>query len=169
MDCRRIFVAHAIVQREIVFHLIGVLPVGIPGIPLPVTKRRAKEQRRGVGVAAKKVGEVDETEVATGGSIQESAGVFAADMVAPAPGVLGGAQWRDQRHIVVELVCVGYAALWQVAGASQGSKASTDIDRRQAGVERSEEHTSELQSRSDLVCRLLLEKKNKKHKSSAIT
>src|SRR5206468_10897689 len=29
-----------------------------------------------------------------------------------------------------------------------------------AGVARSEEHTSELQSRSDLVCRLLLEKKN---------
>src|SRR2546421_7466815 len=28
-------------------------------------------------------------------------------------------------------------------------------------VERSEEHTSELQSRSDLVCRLLLEKKKK--------
>src|SRR2546421_1739075 len=27
------------------------------------------------------------------------------------------------------------------------------------GIERSEEHTSELQSRSDLVCRLLLEKK----------
>src|SRR5206468_10663389 len=30
-----------------------------------------------------------------------------------------------------------------------------------AGIERSEEHTSELQSRSDLVCRLLLEKKKK--------
>src|SRR2546421_3047111 len=29
-------------------------------------------------------------------------------------------------------------------------------------VDRSEEHTSELQSRSDLVCRLLLEKKKKK-------
>src|SRR5690349_24424453 len=29
---------------------------------------------------------------------------------------------------------------------------------------RSEEHTSELQSRRDLVCRLLLEKKKKKHK-----
>src|SRR2546421_8584133 len=28
-------------------------------------------------------------------------------------------------------------------------------------VRRSEEHTSELQSRSDLVCRLLLEKKNR--------
>src|SRR3989440_12971254 len=31
-----------------------------------------------------------------------------------------------------------------------------------AGEGRSEEHTSELQSRSDLVCRLLLEKKKKK-------
>src|SRR2546428_4399439 len=30
---------------------------------------------------------------------------------------------------------------------------------RGGGVRRSEEHTSELQSRSDLVCRLLLEKK----------
>src|SRR5688572_32520324 len=29
--------------------------------------------------------------------------------------------------------------------------------------ERSEEHTSELQSQSNLVCRLLLEKKKKKH------
>src|SRR5438034_8708792 len=32
------------------------------------------------------------------------------------------------------------------------------------GVGRSEEHTSELQSHSDLVCRLLLEKKKKKNK-----
>src|SRR3989440_13077559 len=31
-------------------------------------------------------------------------------------------------------------------------------------LERSEEHTSELQSRSDLVCRLLLEKKKKQKK-----
>src|SRR5712664_1275211 len=34
-----------------------------------------------------------------------------------------------------------------------------------AGWRRSEEHTSELQSRSDLVCRLLLEKKKKKTNS----
>src|SRR5438105_11311411 len=32
---------------------------------------------------------------------------------------------------------------------------------------RSEEHTSELQSRVDLVCRLLLEKKNKKQDNDA--
>src|SRR5438105_12003413 len=34
-----------------------------------------------------------------------------------------------------------------------------------AGRCRSEEHTSELQSRVDLVCRLLLEKKKKKNKA----
>src|SRR5438034_6814583 len=36
--------------------------------------------------------------------------------------------------------------------------------RGDAAVHRSEEHTSELQSHSDLVCRLLLEKKKKKKK-----
>src|SRR5690349_24194635 len=36
---------------------------------------------------------------------------------------------------------------------------------RQAAADRSEEHTSELQSRRDLVCRLLLEKKKKKQKT----
>src|SRR5256885_12925045 len=33
------------------------------------------------------------------------------------------------------------------------------VDRRKAGGDRSEEHTSELQSPCNLVCRLLLEKK----------
>src|SRR5438105_6129318 len=39
-------------------------------------------------------------------------------------------------------------------------EARTSVERS----ERSEEHTSELQSRVDLVCRLLLEKKKKKKK-----
>src|SRR2546427_3778186 len=41
--------------------------------------------------------------------------------------------------------------------------AATDQEplRRADGAERSEEHTSELQSQSNLVCRLLLEKKKK--------
>src|SRR5215204_7335681 len=38
--------------------------------------------------------------------------------------------------------------------------------RPRAPSRRSEEHTSELQSHSDLVCRLLLEKKKKKHKNT---
>ena len=36
------------------------------------------------------------------------------------------------------------------------------------GVLRSEEHTSELQSRSELVCRLLLEKKKQKKKKNTL-
>src|SRR5207302_10532734 len=36
--------------------------------------------------------------------------------------------------------------------------------KNRSGAERSEEHTSELQSRENLVCRLLLEKKKKKKK-----
>src|SRR5690606_40163111 len=44
------------------------------------------------------------------------------------------------------------------------------INYNQVGrLERSEEHTSELQSRENLVCRLLLEKKKKKNKESRIT
>src|SRR2546430_12279991 len=47
-------------------------------------------------------------------------------------------------------------------------KAADDVDQKIAAVEgqlvelraRSEEHTSELQSQSNIVCRLLLEKKN---------
>src|SRR5579872_7628896 len=37
---------------------------------------------------------------------------------------------------------------------------------RATNAKRSEEHTSELQSRPHLVCRLLLEKKKKKHNST---
>src|SRR5438034_3937554 len=40
--------------------------------------------------------------------------------------------------------------------------------RTSSGRRRSEEHTSELQSHSDLVCRLLLEKKKKKKKKTKI-
>src|SRR5207247_11429198 len=44
-------------------------------------------------------------------------------------------------------------------GAAPASPTRTDLGGRPAVVPRSEEHTSELQSRVDLVCRLLLEKK----------
>src|SRR3712207_7384955 len=46
-------------------------------------------------------------------------------------------------------------------GCSESSCASR-------GTSRSEEHTSELQSRQYLVCRLLLEKKKKKQKSTVV-
>src|SRR5207249_8106686 len=56
---------------------------------------------------------------------------------------------------------------------------ATGVERRNAAiattnvsgeeVSRSEEHTSELQSRFDLVCRLLLEKKKKKKRRESLT
>src|SRR2546428_9105128 len=47
-------------------------------------------------------------------------------------------------------------------GARPRRRAHAQHPAQRRGVRRSEEHTSELQSRSDLVCRLLLEKKKKK-------
>src|SRR3712207_7819726 len=45
-------------------------------------------------------------------------------------------------------------------GVGRGRERARDDDRRRPlGIRRSEEHTSELQSRQYLVCRLLLEKK----------
>src|SRR5216683_5128232 len=56
-----------------------------------------------------------------------------------------------------------YTTLFRSRRASRrGTARCPDAAPRTARA-RSEEHTSELQSRSDLVCRLLLEKKNKQH------
>src|SRR5690606_39851659 len=51
---------------------------------------------------------------------------------------------------------VSVTAMTEVVGTS-GARSYTWL------VSRSEEHTSELQSRENLVCRLLLEKKNQRH------
>src|SRR2546428_1769406 len=55
-----------------------------------------------------------------------------------------------------------------VAGAQGGAGTAIGADEQVEilGQARSEEHTSELQSRSDLVCRLLLEKKKKENIST---
>src|SRR5688572_31422778 len=50
-----------------------------------------------------------------------------------------------------------------VSAPSNTAVATSDTSAR-VGTGRSEEHTSELQSQSNLVCRLLLEKKKKKKK-----
>src|SRR2546428_5032496 len=53
-------------------------------------------------------------------------------------------------------------------GASDTFQAAS-VSAEEQIAQRSEEHTSELQSRSDLVCRLLLEKKNTYVAESATT
>src|SRR5437588_9731463 len=49
----------------------------------------------------------------------------------------------------------------RIVGIGKQNKGSVMVVRA-ANAQRSEEHTSELQSHSDLVCRLLLEKKKKR-------
>src|SRR2546421_2832090 len=56
------------------------------------------------------------------------------------------------------IVALAQGGLDQESRRAAARKLTRDED---GAVRRSEEHTSELQSRSDLVCRLLLEKKKK--------
>src|SRR2546427_8346836 len=51
-------------------------------------------------------------------------------------------------------------------GGGQERQIRIVADKKSYKVGRSEEHTSELQSQSNLVCRLLLEKKKKKKKKN---
>src|SRR5438270_8459523 len=64
-----------------------------------------------------------------------------------------------------------YTTLFRSRGRrARGAHTPRRLDRARAGGRRSEEHTSELQSQSNLVCRLLLEKKKKKiNKNSILT
>src|SRR5690606_28886781 len=55
-----------------------------------------------------------------------------------------------------DLVAAFFAAAFPAPAGASGSSASAGAA---GGRERSEEHTSELQSREKIVCRLLLEKK----------
>src|SRR6266478_8084219 len=57
-----------------------------------------------------------------------------------------------------------YTTLFRSAGAWRHGRAHL-APGDAARARRSEEHTSELQSQSNLVCRLLLEKKKKHHKT----
>src|SRR5688572_32748849 len=67
-------------------------------------------------------------------------------------------QGRRPRHGPVDLSRAGHRAGRKALGGAQ------DRGWRRIPCRRSEEHTSELQSQSNLVCRLLLEKKKKKKK-----
>src|SRR2546427_8490132 len=74
------------------------------------------------------------------------------------------------RHLLQQLVAhfvaqrvVEHLELVQVQEQQRPGPAFACGQHRGLG-QRSEEHTSELQSQSNIVCRLLLEKKKKKHK-----
>src|SRR2546430_12920417 len=56
--------------------------------------------------------------------------------------------------------------IWLRESRSEGADRNRQPRRLHRGWRRSEEHTSELQSQSNLVCRLLLEKKKKTERST---
>src|SRR2546422_1136142 len=64
---------------------------------------------------------------------------------------------EPNERVVRERPAVGERDAAQNLGLALGAVGAA------VGLQRSEEHTSELQSRLHLVCRLLLEKKKKKH------
>src|SRR5260221_9656319 len=64
-----------------------------------------------------------------------------------------------QKHMRKCVLSPGFLAAHRKPGARLGLRLLEQVTLL---VSRSEEHTSELQSHSDLVCRLLLEKKKKK-------
>src|SRR2546427_770252 len=74
---------------------------------------------------------------------------------------------RELFVITIILVCLGIAWLSSLAGLSLALGAFiagliiSESEYSHQAMARSEEHTSELQSQSNLVCRLLLEKKKK--------
>src|SRR2546430_11534283 len=51
-----------------------------------------------------------------------------------------------------------------ISGTNCNGPPSRQLEAARRACSRSEEHTSELQSQSNLVCRLLLEKKNSRHR-----
>src|SRR2546421_7694140 len=61
-----------------------------------------------------------------------------------------------------------YVSCWNDSSVAVIPLGGKSVVRKYISVDRSEEHTSELQSRSDLVCRLLLEKKKKNNRSEYI-
>src|SRR2546427_5436396 len=59
---------------------------------------------------------------------------------------------------------------WALGAAGERVEVEVQDDRAEGPAPwRSEEHTSELQSQSNLVCRLLLEKKKNKHKDTTMS
>src|SRR2546427_5568698 len=82
------------------------------------------------------------------------------DAVRRARGVQAGP--RDAPHVGVP--CHGGRDAVAGVGATERGELLTLQRGEGDGIGRSEEHTSELQSQSNLVCRLLLEKKKKNNK-----
>src|SRR5439155_23894972 len=73
-------------------------------------------------------------------------------------------------HDALPILCARSGWISPVSPAPTAGQAMASFSRpRSESRERSEEHTSELQSRGHLVCRLLLEKKKRKYRAVSLT
>src|SRR5688572_31825445 len=81
------------------------------------------------------------------------------------PHLIKGAELPEPEHVALDenALRIVRGGLWAVVNEPGGTAyyRARVPGAEMAGKTRSEEHTSELQSQSNLVCRLLLEKKNK--------
>src|SRR5688572_32679180 len=68
---------------------------------------------------------------------------------------------------ILKLGLIG-AGIWVWRRADPTTADEAALDEQPTGRARSEEHTSELQSQSNLVCRLLREKKKKKQQTGKL-
>src|SRR5699024_11255780 len=69
--------------------------------------------------------------------------------------------------VLSDAMATGYIIAFSSIAGWRARRANYVYGSTKAGLDRSEEHTSELQSRFDLVCRLLLEKKKTNEHVSA--
>src|SRR5699024_12010568 len=115
---------------------------------------------------------------ADGREVPGAASLWGPGGLRPGPGGASGADGRaddDLRErlesaltaaLAAELAALESAGGDGVSAGTHGRYTMTCLTLgRAVRVDRSEEHTSELQSRFDLVCRLLLEKKKKESKN----
>src|SRR2546422_5207597 len=77
---------------------------------------------------------------------------------------------RPPRSTLFPYTTLFRSGVWQCLGqySARGFRVGRKWRHRKQQLERSEEHTSELQSRLHLVCRLLLEKKKKKSRNPTL-
>src|SRR5690625_5784194 len=78
-----------------------------------------------------------------------------------------GADRKTDKNYTVDICIYGTTSAGVIAAYAAKKAGKTVLLTGPAGMIRSEEHTSELQSRGHLVCRLLLEKKTKQTKPTA--
>src|SRR3989475_4122574 len=143
------------------------------GVGWPSTLEQRRAQHLGVQVArVMRLPALDAGQPHVGGTEEQGVdlvevAVVALENLVERRAVVLRRRGRDLRHELRELLVVGVyrvarppAVQDAIVGAADGAQVVLrDRGERGGPDPRSEEHTSELQSQSNLVCRLLLEKK----------